>query len=159
MDEVYFICNPKKSVAFPHCWFAKRRCCGHSPLSGLFKPRAGSQVQRGLLRGTRAFHAAAYRIGSLRIGSLPPSLLWNREKTQYAARNNAKHVAHTRRCQKMLMSASQAALCLLHWLCRENYPSNLPWALQSPLFLGPGVTYSKVPLQMRQGDQLCLSFW
>lgn len=41
-------------------------------LLGFFKPRAGSQAQHGLLRGTRVFHAAAYRIGSLRIVSLPP---------------------------------------------------------------------------------------
>lgn len=40
----------------------------------------------------------------------------------------------------MLMSASQAALGLLHRPCRENYPNNLLWAFQTPVFLGPGLT-------------------
>lgn len=41
-------------------------------LPGLFKPHAGSQAQHGLPRETGAFHSAAYKIGSLRIESLPP---------------------------------------------------------------------------------------
>lgn len=43
----------------------------------------------------------------------------------------------------MLASSSQAALCLLRWPWREKYPSNLLWVFQSPLFLAPGLTYSK----------------
>lgn len=42
----------------------------------------------------------------------------------------------------MLTLASQAALSLLHWPCRENYPSNLLRVFQSLLILGPGLTYS-----------------
>lgn len=49
-------------------------------LLGFLEPRASSQA----LRGTGAFRAAAYRIGSLRIESLPPPFLWNRKETQYA---------------------------------------------------------------------------
>lgn len=114
--------NHHRKQPLPGCW-GSQSCLLH-PCMGTYSRCAPTELAVGFLEKPGSSGAPK---ASPKDQICTTSLSWKREKTQYAASSNDRHVAHTGRCQKMLTSALPAAPCLLPWPCREEHPSDLPF--------------------------------
>lgn len=98
--------NHRRKQPLPGCWGSQS--CLLQLCTGTYGRCAPTELAVGFLekRGSSGAPKASPK-DQIRTTSLS----WKREKTQYAASSNDRHVAHTGRCQKMLTSALPAAPC------------------------------------------------